>query len=67
LEVTFRHEMSHPEGKKIGSGDVDDQRLTRAIQLMSTSKSLPRTPGIEEIFTRAFLPPVAERVTELGE
>ena len=67
LEVTFRHEMSHPEGKKIGIGDVDDQRLTRAIQLMSTSKSLPRTPGIEEIFTRAFLPPVAERVTELGE
>lgn len=66
LEVTFKHEMAHPEGKKIGIGDVDEQRLTRAIQLLSTSKSLPRIPGIEEIFTRAFLPPIAERVTTLG-
>lgn len=66
LDVTFKHEMSHPEGKKIGVGDVDDQRLTRAIQLLSTSKGLPRTPGVEEIFTRTFLPRIAERVTTLG-
>ena len=66
LDVTFNHEMSHPEGKLIGIGDVDDQRLNSAIQLLSSSKNLPRTPGLDEIFTRAFLPPIAERVTTLG-
>ena len=44
-----------------GIGDIDDGRLQRSIQLMATSCRLPRTPRPEEIFTRAYLPPLAER------
>ena len=66
LQVTLNHEMAHAEGKQIGIGDVDDQRLGRAILMLAKSKSLPRTPAVSEIFTREFLPPLAERVTTLG-
>ncbi|MEQ9591541.1 MAG: ABC transporter substrate-binding protein [Cyclobacteriaceae bacterium] len=65
LKVTFAHEMAHPEARQIGIGDVDDQRLTRAINLLATSKGLPRIPALEEIYTRKFLPPLDERVREL--
>lgn len=66
LQVTLSHEMSHAEGKQIGIGDVDDQRLSRAILMLTKSKGLPRTPSVSEIFTRKFLPPLADRVTTLA-
>jgi NitT/TauT family transport system substrate-binding protein len=58
---TLRVEMAHPEGKSIGIGDVDDKRIERSISLMADACRLPRTPKPEEIFTRAFLPPLEER------
>jgi NitT/TauT family transport system substrate-binding protein len=51
LIATLRSEMSHPEAAKLGIGDAD---------------GLPRLPAPEEVFSRAFLPPLAERVTKLG-
>ncbi len=61
LMGTLEVEMAHPEALKIGIGDIDDGRLQRSIQLMATSCRLPRMPKPEEIFTRAYLPPLAER------
>lgn len=61
LMGTLNVEMSHPEAQRIGIGDIDDGRLQRSIQMLATSCRLPRTPKPEDIFTRAYLPPLAER------
>jgi NitT/TauT family transport system substrate-binding protein len=66
LIATLRDEMSHPETARIGIGDVDDARFAKAIGVVVEADGLPRTPAAEEIFSRAFLPPLAERVTRLG-
>jgi NitT/TauT family transport system substrate-binding protein len=57
--------MSHPEIAKIGLGDVDPERLKRAIALVVDANGLPRTPAPDEVFDRSFLPPRAERASKL--
>ena len=66
LAGTLAMEMAHPEGKRLGIGDVDDARLARGIALIAKSRGLPRVPAAGEIFTRACLPPKAERITSLA-
>lgn len=66
LVATLQAEMSHPEGKALGIGDVDDARFRKSIAIVSEAEGLPRTPAPDEIFSRAFLPPMAERVTTLS-
>ena len=62
LFATLKQEMSHPEIAKIGFGDIDVERMKRAISIVVESNQLPRTPAVEEIFNRSFLPPMADRV-----
>lgn len=66
LAGTLAMEMAHAEGARLGIGDVDDGRLTRGIALIARSRGLPRVPRADEIFTRACLPPAAERITTLA-
>lgn len=66
LIATLASEMSHPEAAKIGLGDVDDARFKKSIAIVVEADGLPRMPAPDEIFSRAFLPPLAERVTKLG-
>lgn len=66
LAGTLAMEMAHLEGRALGIGDVDDGRLARGIALTAKSRGLPRVPAPSEIFTRACLPPKAERVTTLA-
>ena len=66
LAGTLAMEMAHPDGARLGIGDVDDGRLTRGIALIARSRGLPRVPRADEIFTRACLPPAAERITTLA-
>ncbi len=47
---TFKSEMAHPEGGRIGIGDMDDARLERLIALIVKAKALPRKPTIREVF-----------------
>ena len=35
-------------------------RLKKSIDILVEANSLPRTPTVDEIFTPAFLPPVAD-------
>ncbi|QKS00438.1 ABC transporter substrate-binding protein [Sphingomonas sp. CL5.1] len=63
---TLRGDMGHPEGRRLGVGDMDDARLRRMIDLVVAAKKLPRTPAIHEVFDRSFLPPLAERVTDMS-
>ncbi len=66
LLATLRSEMSHPEVARIGIGDVDDERFRRGIAIVAEANQLPRVPTMDEVFTRAFLPPAAERIKRLG-
>jgi len=65
FEATLRDEMNHPELATIGLGDVDTARLRKSIEILVDANALPRTPVMEEIFTRAFLPPADERPKKL--
>jgi NitT/TauT family transport system substrate-binding protein len=64
-DATVREEMNHPEIAKIGLGDVDVARLKKSIDILVEANALPRMPAAEEIFTPAFLPPLAERPKKL--
>ena len=65
LDATMADEMSHPEIAKIGIGDISDERMAKAIDILVKAKELPRTPAVGEIFDRSFLPPLAERPTSV--
>ena len=66
LAGTFGSEMAHPEGARIGIGDIDDARLFRLIDLVIETKHLPRKPTVREVFDRSFLPAGAERIRTLA-
>ncbi len=61
--ATLKMEMNHPEIAKIGLGDVDGERLKRAIDMVVKANGLERTPEASAIFTDAYLPPLSERPT----
>jgi NitT/TauT family transport system substrate-binding protein len=65
LDATLTDEMTHPEIAKIGIGDVSDERMAKAIDILVKAKELPRTPTVAEIFDRSFLPPASERPTAI--
>ncbi len=64
FDATLKAEMNQAETATLGVGDVDDARLTKSIAIIAEANGLPRTPN-DEIFTRAFLPPKAERPMKL--
>lgn len=66
LKGTLEIEMAHPEGARIGVGDMDDDRLARLIAQIVQVKRLPRTPSVREVFDRSFLPPLEQRVRHLA-
>jgi NitT/TauT family transport system substrate-binding protein len=66
LIATLGDEMSHPEIARVGLGDVDPARFEKSIGIVAEAFSLTRRPAPAEIFTSAFLPPMAERVTRVA-
>jgi NitT/TauT family transport system substrate-binding protein len=65
LDATLADEMTHPEIARIGIGDISDDRMAKAIDILVQAKELPRTPAVAEIFDRSFLPPASERPTAI--
>ena len=65
LLATLNEEMNHKEISRIGLGDVDADRLKRAIATVVDANGLPRTPSNDEVFDRSFLPPRADRASKL--
>ena len=63
LFATIKQEMSHPEIAKIGFGDIDGERMRRAIAQVVEANQLSRVPAVDEVFNRSFLPPMADRMT----
>ncbi|WP_441244481.1 ABC transporter substrate-binding protein [Tardiphaga sp. 768_D3_N2_1] len=65
LEATLSDEMTSPEISKIGHGDINDERMSKAIDILVSAKELPRTPKIGDVFDRSFMPPLADRPTAI--
>ena len=65
LLATVKEEMNHPEIARIGLGDVDAERLKRAIAMVVEANGLPRTPSNDEVFDRSYLPPRDQRPSKL--
>ena len=39
------------------------ERMAKAIDILVSAMELPRTPKVNEIFDRSFMPPLADRPT----
>ena len=50
------------EAAELGVGDTKDARMTELIGVIAASFELPRKPAAADVFSRAFLPPKAERM-----
>ena len=61
MQYSFTTLIVSPEMKEIGIGDIKDGRMAGAIDIVVEGYGLARTPKPDEIFSRAFLPPRAER------
>ncbi|MET3380015.1 MULTISPECIES: ABC transporter substrate-binding protein [Variovorax] len=61
LLYTLRTVMLTPEVGTGGIGDVNDERMTRAIGQVKEAFELANAPTAGEVFDRRFLPPLAER------
>jgi NitT/TauT family transport system substrate-binding protein len=65
LEATLSDEMTSPEISRIGHGDISDERMSKAIDILVSAKELPRTPKVGDVFDRRFMPPLADRPTAI--
>jgi NitT/TauT family transport system substrate-binding protein len=54
-----------PETEQIGVGDVNDERLARAITQVGESYGLTKLPAPKDVFDRSFLPAKSEREHKL--
>jgi NitT/TauT family transport system substrate-binding protein len=53
--------IATPEAAELGIGDIKDARMTEAIATIAAAYELPKSPAVGDVFSRAFLPPKAER------
>ena len=64
----YRTLMQSEEVERIGLGDLDDARLTRSIEIVGEGYQLTTLPKAEQVFSRAFLPPLdARKLTVVSE
>ncbi|MFD1704119.1 ABC transporter substrate-binding protein [Methylopila henanensis] len=61
LQFAYEKLMVSPEAAEIGLGDIKDDRMKKAIDIVVAGYGLPRAPEPAEIFSREFLPARAER------
>jgi len=61
LLMTYKLLIATPEAREIGIGDVKDDHLERSIKTVSEVYGLATPPAASAVFSRAFLPPKAER------
>jgi len=53
--------IATPEAAELGVGDMKDARMDEAIKVIAAAYELPKSPKVEDVFSRAFLPPKADR------
>jgi len=62
LVYVYQTLITTPEAASLGIGDVDDAKLARNIATIAESYELAKPPALTQVFSRAFLPPKAERM-----
>lgn len=62
LKLAIDSVIDTEEARANGVGDVDEQRLREAIQLVADAYDLPSVPEPERVFTSRFLPPQEARM-----
>ncbi len=67
LQGTLELEMGRAEGAVLGIGDLDDARFAAGIALIVDTKKYPHRPQPADLFSRAFLPPLSQRVQTLAQ
>ena len=55
------------DGQQVGLGDLDDDRLSRAIDIVAEGYQLQTTPEAGQVFDRSFLPPLDDRQLVLAD
>lgn len=61
MKFSYENLIISPEVDRLGLGDVDDARLARSIDIVAEGYQLPSKPKPENVFSRQFLPSLAER------
>ena len=61
LQFAYTNLMVSDESARIGVGDVDDERLARAIDIVVEGYELDATPAADQVFSREFLPAREDR------
>jgi NitT/TauT family transport system substrate-binding protein len=54
--------IATPEAAELGVGDMKDARMEESIKVIQAAYDLPKAPKVGDVFSRAFLPPKAERI-----
>lgn len=62
LIYVYKTLMDTPEARKIGIGDVSDERVAESAVMIKEAFNLPRLVKPEDVFGRSFLPPKADRM-----
>ena len=65
LNYVLKSSVLTPEAAELGVGDVKDARMSNAIAQIAQSYNLQRLPAVSEVFSRAALPPKADRMIKL--
>lgn len=62
LKLALDSVVDTPDAREHGVGDVDNERLGQAIQLVADAYDLPSVPSSEQVFNARFLPSQEERM-----
>ena len=53
--------IATPEATELGIGDMKDARMTDAIATIKDAYELPKSPSVDSVFSRSFLPAKSDR------
>jgi NitT/TauT family transport system substrate-binding protein len=62
LVYTAKNLIATPEASELGVGDMKDARMTDAIATIAAAYELAKSPAVDAVFSRAYLPPKADRM-----
>jgi len=66
LIYTVKNLIATSEAAELGVGDMKDARMEESIKVIQAAYELPKSPKAEDVFSRAFLPPKADRMLPAG-
>lgn len=67
MMFSYENLIASDEVTQIGLGDLDDDRLSRAIDIVAEGYQLETTPAAGQVFDRSFLPPLDDRQLVLAD